>query len=95
MIHLKINGTTRPYESSRLIAMANFANSLWRQGTTAATRGALTPFASCKSAIARRTTRTCCTPPLNTFCNSSWSFVATSIFRAKRAIPKYAHLLAC
>src|SRR5437773_1224058 len=57
-------------------------------GTTAAIRGALTPFANCKSATARRTTRTCCTPPLNSFLNAFWSLVVTSICRAGRAIPQ-------
>src|SRR5881628_3707088 len=57
-------------------------------GTTAAIRGALTPFANCKSATARRTTRTCCTPPLNSFLNAFWSLVVTSICRAGPAIPQ-------
>ena len=30
----------------------------------------LPPLANCKSATARRTTRTCCTPPLNSFLNA-------------------------
>ena len=46
----------------------------------------LTPLANCKSATAHKTTRTCCTPPLNSFLNSFWSFVVTSIRRAGRAI---------
>ena len=40
-------------------------------GTTLEIRGALTPLANCRSAKARRTTRTCCTPPLNSLASSS------------------------
>lgn len=53
-------------------------------------RGAVTPAANCSSATARSTTLTYCTPPLNSFLNSCWSCLLTSILRAGRAIPKYA-----
>src|SRR5580765_5751948 len=39
-------------------------------GTTSAICGALAPFASCSKAKARRTTRTCWTPPLNRLASS-------------------------
>src|SRR5215472_14046574 len=55
-------------------------------GTTREIRGALAPFANSSSAKARRTTRTCCTPPLSNLASSFWSFGVTSILRGGRPI---------
>src|SRR5215471_482831 len=57
-------------------------------GTTLAICGALAPFASCNKAKARRTTRTCWTPPLNSLVISFWSFGAISMLRGGRPIPR-------
>src|SRR5437870_7751744 len=57
-------------------------------GTTLEMRGALTPLANCNSAKARRTTRTCCTPPFTSFRNACLSLFVTLILRAGRAIPQ-------
>src|ERR1043165_8242869 len=59
-------------------------------GTTWEIRGALVPLANCSSARARRTTRTCCTPPLSSFASSFWSLGVTLILRGGRPIPEYA-----
>ena len=48
-----------------------------------------TPLANCTSAKARNTALTWCTPLLNSFLNSLWSLVLTSMRRAGRAIPEY------
>src|SRR2546428_656361 len=58
------------------------------RGTTLEIRAELSPLASCKSATARRRTRTCCTPPRNTFFNALWSFGLTLMLRAGRGIPQ-------
>ena len=76
----------RGFQTALLVAMADLANGLWRQRTTPAIRGALTPLANCRSAKARRTTRTCCTPPLNSFVEFLLILGATSIRRAGRPI---------
>src|SRR5947208_15811502 len=57
-------------------------------GIVSATWGALTSSANCNSARARRTTRTCCTPPFRRLRNSCWSFLVTSILRGGRPIPR-------
>src|SRR5439155_4524938 len=57
-------------------------------GIVLATWGALTSSANCNSAKARRTTRTCCTPPFRRLRNSCWSFLVTSILRGGRPIPR-------
>jgi hypothetical protein len=43
-------------------------------------------LANCRSASVRRTTRTCCTPPLSSLASSFWSFGVTSILRGGRPI---------
>src|SRR6185295_1985555 len=57
-------------------------------GIVLATWGAQTSSANCNSAKARRTTRTCCTPPFRRLRNSCWSFLVTSILRGGRPIPR-------
>jgi hypothetical protein len=59
-------GAPRPFlfiecalEAALLVTMPHLPNGLRRQGTTSEIRCELTPWASCDSAIARRTTRTC------------------------------------
>src|SRR5436190_17699912 len=60
-------------------------------GMTLAICGALEPWASCRSASARRTTRTCCTPPLNNSARPFWSLAATSTLSGGRPIPRVPH----
>jgi len=49
----------RGLEAFTLVAMADLRIACGVKGTTEAIRGALTPWANCNSAKARRTTRTC------------------------------------
>jgi hypothetical protein len=78
----------RSFEPSLLIAMPILRIACGVSGTMAAIRGALAPLASCRRATARKTTRTCCTPPLSSFRNSFLSLVVTSMRIAARAIPQ-------
>jgi hypothetical protein len=74
-----------PFETALLVAMADLRMACGVNGTTAAIFRELTPSAHCKSATARRTTRTCCTPPLNSLRNAFWSLGVTVIRGAGRA----------
>ena len=76
-----------PFEPPLLVAMADLPNGLWSQRNNGGNPRRANAFSQLQSATARRTTRTCCTPPLNSFLNAFWSFVVTPIRRAGRAIP--------
>jgi len=67
---------------------ANITYGLAVSGTTLAICGALAPFANCSKATARRTTRTCWTPPFNRSVSSFWSFGAMRMLRGGRPIPR-------
>jgi hypothetical protein len=75
-------------QSGFLVAVAESTNGLWGERIVLATWGALTSSANFNRAKARRTTRTCCTPPFSRLRNSCWSFFVTSILRGWRPIPR-------
>jgi hypothetical protein len=55
-------------------------------GTTLAIRGALLPFASCNKGTARKTTRTCWTPPLNNLASSVCAFLVAVVSGQEQAL---------